>query len=212
MLLFPPVVCSAPGTSANAMSILDTISSLNQEASSRTDVEKNQRGDPASEELRAADEAVLKDTEEAVLNGSVGEQDMSLVEEEEEEEGVAAEKQAEEDEKAAADVSSSEIKTEDMSEEMDIDRESEGQDVKAEEEDRADQAGEEREVKEEDGKDKSRSRSPAKVGEETPSKELDASKSINEKQRIRQKARERLKEGRIAAEHLWWIMANKTKL
>ena len=70
LLCLLSAVMSAPGTSANAMSILDTISSLNQDASTRAGGEKGQEGE--------------LDLDDAVLNGSTGEQDMSLVEDEEE--------------------------------------------------------------------------------------------------------------------------------
>ncbi|KAL2088722.1 hypothetical protein ACEWY4_015621 [Coilia grayii] len=195
-LQFPhSAVGSVPGTSASAMSILDTISSLNQEASTRTGREKGQKGELGGEDplLKDAEEAVLKAAEEAaltaeeveVMNGSTGEQDMSL-EEEEKSEGLdkqPEEGQQEEGEKAVPDtVSSMELKTEDMSEEMDIDQESS-------EERKEDQTKEEKGVKEEEDKDRNMSGSPSQTTEDQ-----DTSKTSNEKQRIRQKARERLKE------------------
>lgn len=164
---------SAPVTtsSSDAMSILDTITTLNQEASVRasTGTEKGRKGQPSDES--------------AQLQMEEGEQDMSLIEEGDNSstDGKALEGAQE----SMSGVLVLAVKTEDSQEQMDLEKEGLIEEVKMEEEKLGGQ-----ELLEED-KDKPAVKITGKPAEE---QDDDVLKSTNQ---AKQKAKERIKEGEL---------------
>ncbi|XP_071255321.1 biorientation of chromosomes in cell division protein 1-like 1 isoform X2 [Salvelinus alpinus] len=165
---------SAPATSMarDAMSILDTITTLNQEASSRASSsgEKGLKGGSERDQ----------DPEELMQESEGGEQDMSLVEEgEEDQDRKTPEK--EEEAKLVSEAQAMEVKTEDVQEQMDSEREG--------------MKGEEEEVgTQEEAEERKEGKTIGKLKDEVLNKDVDPLQSPNEKHHINQKARERLKE------------------
>ncbi|XP_036407652.1 biorientation of chromosomes in cell division protein 1-like 1 [Megalops cyprinoides] len=195
-----PVVCPTPGeerqdsyipapgpssipaatAASDAMSILDTISSLNQEASTRGG------GDRAGERSRKAGPTAAGDgglerdpsQEELAQEMEAGEQDMSLGEEAEEKgEGWS-------EEQPGSEAQAREVEMEVTPEASDPEK----QGTEGEEESK-EPAEEAREVKAEEGRDRASGKPAGKAREDG-----EAQKSPSEKQHIRQKARESLKE------------------
>lgn len=160
---------SAPATTSasDAMSILDTITSLNQEASVRASsgTDKGRKGQASDESMQVVEE---------------GEQDMSVVEE-----GGSHHdgKTLEEAEELASEVQALEVKTEDTQEQMGLGKEGLIEEVKMEEEEPGAQ-----ELTEED-KDKAAGKTTGKATEERQDDDLLKSTS-----QAKQKARERIKE------------------
>ncbi|KAJ8382270.1 hypothetical protein SKAU_G00030480 [Synaphobranchus kaupii] len=182
-----PGPSSTPVTTAtsDAMSILDTITSLNQEASTWT----SGRVGPAS----GADGGPERDPsqDEAPEEMEVGEQDMSLVEEDEdEEEGKGnGEEGSEEKPGPEALVQDQEAEVEDATEVSNLGL--------GEDEEAGETAEETREVKAEEGKEKDKEKEKDKANSKPagkPREDGDPLKSPSEKHHMRQKARERLKE------------------
>ncbi|XP_052368859.1 biorientation of chromosomes in cell division protein 1-like 1 isoform X4 [Oncorhynchus keta] len=165
---------SAPTTSMarDAMSILDTITTLNQEASSRASSsgEKGLKGGSERDQ----------DPEESMQESEGGEQDMSLVEEgEEDQDRKTPEK--EEEAKLVSEAQAMEVKTEDVQEQVDCEREGmkgEGEEVGTQEE----------------AEERKEGKTIGKLKDEVLNKDVDPLQSPNEKHHINQKARERLKE------------------
>ncbi|XP_041706026.1 biorientation of chromosomes in cell division protein 1-like 1, partial [Coregonus clupeaformis] len=165
---------SAPATSMarDAMSILDTITTLNQEASSRAS--------SSGEKVLKGGSERDQDPEESMQEAEGGEQDMSLVEEgEEDQDRKTPEK--DEEAKLVSEVQAMENKTEDVQEQMDSEREG----MKGDEEEIGTQEGAE---------ERKEGKTIGKLKEEVQNKDVDPLQSPNEKQHINQKARERLKE------------------
>ncbi|XP_070693208.1 biorientation of chromosomes in cell division protein 1-like 1 [Pempheris klunzingeri] len=160
---------SVPATTAasDAMSILDTITSLNQEASVRASsaTDKERKG-------RASDD-LMQLVEE-------GEQDMSIVEEGDSEQDGKTPEEAEE---LASEVQALEVKTEDTQEQADVGKEGLIEEVKMEEEESGAQ-----ELTEEE-KDKAASKTSGKPSEEKQDDDL-----LKCTSQAKQKARERIKE------------------
>ncbi|KAM6953135.1 uncharacterized protein bod1l1 [Aplochiton taeniatus] len=167
-VLYEQASSSAPTTVAggDAMSILDTITTLNQEATSRA----SSSGDKGRK-------GVLGE----LMQLEDGDQEISRAEEEDESKDDRTEVDSEETE-LISDIEALEVKTEDAPEQMDTSREVSTKGVKMEEEVLGSQE------QAEDGKDKITSKTSVK------SKDDDLVKSPNEKHQIKQKARERLKE------------------
>ncbi|XP_034147688.1 microtubule-associated protein futsch isoform X1 [Esox lucius] len=164
---------SAPATSmaGDAMSILDTITNLNQEASSRasSNGEKGRKG--GSEKDQFSD---------SMQEAEAGQQETGLLEEGEEDQKRKTPEQ-EEEAKLVSEVQAIEVKTEDVQEQY---SEREGMTEDEEEEFRnQEQTEESKEVK-----------STGLLKDEVQNKDLDPLQSPNEKHHIKQKARERLKE------------------
>ncbi|GLD70434.1 biorientation of chromosomes in cell division protein 1-like 1, partial [Lates japonicus] len=162
---------SAPTTTvaSDAMSILDTITSLNQEASVRASsgTEKGRKGQASDEPMQLVEE---------------GEQDMSVVEEgDSHHEGRTLEET--EETKVAPEVQVLEVKVEDTQEQMDVGKEGLIEEVKMEDE----ALGAQEQMEEE--KDNATSRTTGKPSEEKQDDELLKSTS-----QAKQKARERIKE------------------
>nr|XP_023678516.1 biorientation of chromosomes in cell division protein 1-like 1 isoform X3 [Paramormyrops kingsleyae] len=180
----------APSTASDAMSILDTITSLNQEANAWTCGERP--GDKAGRRSGPQGEQPLE--EELALEAEPGELDMSLVEEEEEEEGQGDEQKVElgtpKMEPEIGDTPEG-IKEEFVGEaEQQVEQQQQlppPQQEQQEGEEVKESAEEAPDVKGEDGKDRA-AKTPK---EEAPARDGEAP---SEKQHIRQKARERLKE------------------
>lgn len=170
---FFTAMTSAPATTSasDAMSILDTITSLNQEASVRASscTDKGRKG-------QTSDESMQLQVEEGV-------QDMSVVEEGD---GLHDGKTLEEAEELASEVQALEVKTEDIQEQMDLGRDGLIEEVKMEDEESGPQ-----ELTEED-KDKAASKTTGKPAEEK--QEDDLLKSTSQ---AKQKARETIKEGEL---------------
>ncbi|KAG7462116.1 hypothetical protein MATL_G00199160 [Megalops atlanticus] len=177
-----PGPSSVPATTAasDAMSILDTISSLNQEASTRAG------GDRAGERGRRPGPVALGDgglerdpsQEELAQETEAGEQDMSLGEEAQEKgEGWS-------EEQPGSEAQAREVEMEVTPEP----NEPEKQATEVEEESK-EPTEEAREVKAEEGRDRASGKPAGKAREDG-----EAQKSPSEKQHIRQKARESLKE------------------
>lgn len=152
------------------MSILDTITSLNQEASVRASsgTDKGRKGQASDESMQLVEE---------------GEQDMSGVEEGD---GHYDGKTLEEAEELASEVQALEVKTEDTQEQMGLGKEGLIEEVKMEEEELGAQ-----ELTEEE-KDKAASKTTGKPTEEREDDDLLKSTS-----QAKQKARERIKEGEL---------------
>lgn len=152
------------------MSILDTITSLNQEASVRASsgTEKGRRGQAADEPMQLVEDS---------------EQDMSLVEEGDNHHDGKLLEEAEEA-KLASEVQALEVKTEDMQDQMEVGKERFTEEVKMEEEESGDQTEEEKE--------KAASKTTGKDSEEKQDDDLLKSTS-----QAKQKARERIKEGEL---------------
>lgn len=163
---------STPTTTAagNAMSILDTITSLNQEASVRaSSVTDKARKSQAAEMLSMQ------------VVGDESEQDMSGVEEGDSyQEGKPLEEM--EEVKLSAEVQALEVKTEETQEQMDLGREGLKEDVKMEQE----ESGPQEQTEEE------KSKISGKPSEEKPDDDVLKSTS-----KAKQKARERIKEGEL---------------
>uniref|UniRef100_A0A1A7XJD4 BOD1/SHG1 domain-containing protein n=1 Tax=Iconisemion striatum TaxID=60296 RepID=A0A1A7XJD4_9TELE len=157
-----------PSTARDAMSILDTITSLNQEASVRASSE-TEKGDKS----QTADDSVLL-TEE-------NEQDMDVVEEGEDNPDEKLLEEMEEG-KMATDVQASEVKMEDMQETMEVEKEQLIEEVKVEEESGSLEQAEEK-------KEKPTSKVGVKVSEEKMDDETLKSSSL-----AKQNAKERIKE------------------
>lgn len=149
------------------MSILDTITSLNQEASVRasSETEKGRKGQVSDEPMELAEES---------------EQDMGVVEE-----GVSHLEEAEEA-KMTSEVQALEVKTEDTQEQMDLGNEGLIGEVKMEEEELG-----AHELKG-DEKDKTMGKTPGK-----PSEEKQDDDQLKSTSQAKQKARERIKEGEL---------------
>ncbi len=149
------------------MSILDTITSLNQEASVRASsgTDKGRKGQTLDESMQLVEE---------------GEHDMSLVEEDGRHDG----KMLNEAEELTSEVCALEVKTEDAQEQMDVGKEGLIEEVKMEEEESGAQ-----ELTEEE-KDKAAGKTSGKLTEERQDEDLQKSTS-----QAKQKARERIKEG-----------------
>lgn len=164
---------SAPATtsSSDAMSILDTITTLNQEASVRASsgTEKGRKGQPSDESGQ--------------LQMEEGEQDMSLIEEGDN--SCTDGKTLEGAQESMPGVLALAVKTEDSQEQMDLDQEGLIEEVKMEEEKLGGQ-----ELLEED-KDKPAVKTTGKPAEE---QDDDVLKSTNQ---AKQKAKERIKEGEL---------------
>lgn len=160
---------SIPATTSasDAMSILDTITSLNQEASVRasSSTDKGRKGHTSDEPMQLVEE---------------GEQDMSVVEEGE---GQHNGKTLEDAEELATEVQALEVKTEDTQEQMDVGKEGLLEEVKMEEE----ETGTQEFIEEE--KDKAVSKTTGKPSEDKQDDDLLKSSQA------KQKARERIKEG-----------------
>ncbi|XP_023253898.1 biorientation of chromosomes in cell division protein 1-like 1 isoform X2 [Seriola lalandi dorsalis] len=162
---------SAPTTTAasDAMSILDTITSLNQEASVRASsvTEKGRKGHASDEPMHLVEES---------------EQDMSVVEEGDyHHEGRTLEET--EETKFASEIQALEVKTEDTQEQMDLGKERLIEEVKMEDE----ESGAQEQTEEE--KDNVTSRTTGKPSEEKQEDEL-----LKHTSQAKQKARERIKE------------------
>nr|XP_020480405.1 biorientation of chromosomes in cell division protein 1-like 1 [Monopterus albus] len=158
-----------PAASSDAMSILDTITSLNQEASVRASsgTEKARKGQASDEHMQLMEES---------------EQDLSVAEEvDSHHDGTTLEDARET--KVIPEVQVSEVMPEDTQEQMDLGKEGLIEEVKMEEE----QSGASEQTEEE--KDKAASKIPGKPSEEK--QEDDQLKSTNQ---AKQKARERIKE------------------
>lgn len=151
------------------MSILDTITTLNQEASVRASsgTDKGRKG-------QTSEEAML--VEEGV-------QDMNLVEEED---GPHDGRTIEEPEELVSEVQTLEVKTEDTQEQMDLGKEGSVEEVKMEEEE-----PEAQELSEED-KDKASAKTSGKPAEEKQDED-----QLKFTSQDKQKARERIKEGEL---------------
>lgn len=186
-----PSATPATSTASDAMSILDTITSLNQEANAWTCLERpadkaGRRGGPLGEQPLE---------EELALEAEPGELDMSLVEEEEEEEGGQGEEQKVELGTPKMEPEMGDT-PEGIKEELVGEAEQQGEQQQLPPPQQEQQEGEEikesaeeaPDVKGEDGKDRA-AKTPK---EEAPARDGEAP---SEKQHIRQKARERLKEG-----------------
>lgn len=164
---------SAPATTStsDAMSILDTITTLNQEASVRasSSTDKGRKG-------QTSDESMQLQVEE-------GMQDMSVLEEGD---GLLDGKTIDEAGELTSEVQVLEVKSEDIQEQMDLGRDGLIEEVKMEDEELGPQ-----ELTEED-KDKAASKMPGKTTEEKQDDDLLKSTS-----QAKQKARERIKEGEL---------------
>lgn len=162
---------SAPATTStsDAMSILDTITTLNQEASVRasSSTDKGRKGQTSDESMQ--------------LHMEEGMQDMSVLEEGD---GLLDGKTLEEAGELTSEVQVLEVKTEDIQEQMDLGRDGLIEEVKMEDEELGPQ-----EPTEED-KDKAASKTTGKTTEEKQDDDLLKSTS-----QAKQKARERIKEG-----------------
>ncbi|XP_075959343.1 biorientation of chromosomes in cell division 1-like 1 [Anarhichas minor] len=156
---------SAPATTSasNAMSILDTITSLNQEASVRACSDKGRRGQDEPMQL-------VED----------GEQDMSV---DEEGDGHHDGRTLEEAEELAAEVQALEVKTEDVQEHMDLGKEGLMEEVKMEE----DESGAQEQTEEE--RDRAASKTTGKPTEEKNDDDLLKSTS-QAKQKARDRIKE----------------------
>lgn len=152
------------------MSILDTITSLNQEASVRASsaTDKGRRGQTSDDPMQLVEE---------------GEQDMCIVEEGD---GHHDWKTPEEAEVLASEVQVFEVKTEDTLEQMDLGKERLIEEVKMEEEEWGAQ-----ELTEEE-KDKAAGKTTGKPTEEKQDDDLLKSTS-----QAKQKAKEKIKEGEL---------------
>ena len=150
------------------MSILDTITSLNQEASVRASsaTDKGRRGQASDELMQLVEE---------------GEQDMSI---DEEGDGHYDGRTLDEAEELASEVQALEVKTEDTQEQVDLGREGLIEEVKMEEEEPRGQ-----ELTEEE---KGAAKATGKPTEEK--QDEDQLKSTSQ---AKQKARERIKEGEL---------------
>ncbi|XP_039976169.1 biorientation of chromosomes in cell division protein 1-like 1 isoform X2 [Xiphias gladius] len=159
----------APTAASDAMSILDTITSLNQEASVRASsgTEKGRKGQVSDEPMQLLEE---------------GEQYMSIVEEGDSHHEGRTLEEAEET-KVASEIQAVEVKSEDTQEQMELGKEGLIEDVKMEDE----ELGAQEQTEEE--KDNANSRTPGKPLEEKQDDELLKSTS-----QAKQKARERIKE------------------
>lgn len=165
---------STPTTTASdAMSILDTITSLNQEASVRAS--------SAPEKARKSQSA--DDFMQVMVEDS--EQDMSIVEEGDSHQ-VVKPLEEEEEAKLSAEVQALEVKTEETQEEVELGKEPLKEDVKMEDEESVAQE------QIEDEKDKTASKVSGKPSEEKQDDDLLKSTS-----KAKQKARERIKEGEL---------------
>ena len=154
------------------MSILDTITSLNQEASVRASsgTEKGRRGQASDENMQLEEE---------------GEQDMVIVEEGDSlEEGETWEES--EEMKLASEIQVLEVKTEDTQDQMDLGKEGLIEEVKMEDE----EAGALEQPEEE--KENTANRITSKHSEEKQDNELQKSTC-----QAKQKAKERIKEGEL---------------
>lgn len=166
---------STPTTTASdAMSILDTITSLNQEASVRAS--------SAPEKARKSQSA--DDFMQVMVEDS--EQDMSIVEEGDSHQVVKPLEEEEEEAKLSAEVQALEVKTEETQEEVELGKEPLKEDVKMEDEESVAQE------QTEDEKDKTASKVSGKPSEEKQDDDLLKSTS-----KAKQKARERIKEGEL---------------
>ncbi|XP_038555463.1 biorientation of chromosomes in cell division protein 1-like 1 isoform X2 [Micropterus salmoides] len=160
---------SAPATTSasDAMSILDTITSLNQEASVRASsgADKGRKCQAYNEPMQLVEE---------------GEQDMSV-----DEDGDSPHdgKPLEEAEELASEVLALEVKTEDTQDQMDLGKEGLLEEVKMEEE----ESGAQEQTEEE--KDKAASKTTGKPTEEKQEDDL-----LKTSSQAKQKARERIKE------------------
>lgn len=152
------------------MSILDTITSLNQEASVRASsaTDKGRRGQTSDELMQLVEE---------------GEQDMSI---DEEGDGHYDGRMFDEAEELASEVQALEVKTEDTQEQVDLGREGLMEEVKMEEEESRGQ-----ELTEEE-KDKGAVKATGK-----PTEERQDEDQLKSTCQARQKARERIKEGEL---------------
>lgn len=162
-----PASSSAPGSS-DAMSILDTITSLNQEASVRAS--------SSTDKGRKAPDDSMHVVEE-------GEEDMSIVEEGDSDQEKKTPEGAEE---LTSEVQALEVKTDDMQEQVDLGRDGLIEEVKMEEEES------EAQEQTEDEKEKAASKTSGKPTEEKQDEDLMKSTS-----QAKQKARERIKEGEL---------------
>ncbi|KAI3351559.1 hypothetical protein L3Q82_020393, partial [Scortum barcoo] len=158
---------SAPATTtaSDAMSILDTITSLNQEASVRASsgTDRGHRGQASDEPMQ-----LVEDDDMSVVEEGDGHPDGKLLEEAEE---------------LASEVQALEVKTEDTQEQMDVEKEGLIEEVKMEEE----ESGAQEQTEEE--KDKAASKTTGKATEDKQDDDLLKSAS-----QAKQKARERIKE------------------
>ncbi|KAG8003861.1 Aurora kinase B [Nibea albiflora] len=169
--IFEQASSSTPATTSasDAMSILDTITSLNQEASvwASSSTDKGRRGHASDEPMQLVEE---------------GEQDMCVVEEGD---GQHDGKALEDAEELASEVQALEVKTEDTQEQMDVGKEGLLEEMKTEEE----ETGTQELIEEE--KDKAASKTTGKPSEEKQDDDLLKSSQA------KQKARERIKEGEV---------------
>ncbi|KAL0973626.1 hypothetical protein UPYG_G00207330 [Umbra pygmaea] len=174
LLVQVPSATPATSMTGDAMSILDTITTLNQEASSRASSsgEKDHKG--GSEKDQAP--------EESIQEFEVGGQDTGLLEEgEKDQDGKTT---AEDEEaKLVSEVQAVEVKTEEV--QVHIDSEGEGMKEEVEEEEAGNKGHAE---------DRKEIKSTGQPKDEGQNKETDPLQSPNEKHHMKQKARERLKE------------------
>lgn len=157
---------STPGS--NAMSILDTITSLNQEANVRTSSAAEGGG-----KIQVLDEP-MELVEE-------NEEDMEVVEESDDnQEGRSLE------ETEVGEIHTAEVKTESLEEQMEVEKEQVKEEVKTEEE----EAG--APVQAEEKKEKPASKVSGKVSDDKSDDE-----AVKSTSQAKQKARERIKEGEL---------------
>uniref|UniRef100_A0A096MF77 BOD1/SHG1 domain-containing protein n=1 Tax=Poecilia formosa TaxID=48698 RepID=A0A096MF77_POEFO len=162
----PSSSASTPGS--NAMSILDTITSLNQEANVRT----------SSAAERGGKTQVLDEPMELVEEN---EQDMEVVEESDDnQEGRSLEEAVE------GEIQTAEVKTESLEEQMEEEKEQLKEEVKTEEE----EAGAPAQAEEK--KEKPTSKVSGKISDEKSDDE-----GVKSTSQAKQKARERIKEGEL---------------
>lgn len=161
------------------MSILDTITSLNQEASvwASSSSDKGRKGHASDEPMQLVEE---------------GEQDMCIVEEGD---GQHDGKTLEDAEELASEVQALEVKTEDTQEQMDVGKEGLLEEMKVEEE----ETGTQEFIEEE--KDKAASKTTGKPSEEKQDDDLLKSSQA------KQKARERIKEGEVLYLFIFLVLA-----
>ncbi|KPP59228.1 hypothetical protein Z043_122870, partial [Scleropages formosus] len=193
LMVFPgPSIALATSVASDAMSILDTITSLNQGANSWITGDKP--GDKSSRRPGVqwtANGGLERDQapEELLQEEESGEQDMSLVEEEEESAGQVQE------EKPGLAVQEMECETDKASQQTEEGGIVGEVEQKGEEhvdgEEPKEPEGETMELKAVEGKDKASDKVAKKVKEEASARD---GETPSEKHRIRQKARERLKE------------------
>lgn len=158
------------------MSILDTITSLNQEASVRAGSDKGRRG-----------------PDELALPAEDGEMDMSV---DEEGDGHHDGRTLEEAREPAAEVQALEVKTEDTQEHMDLGKEALMEEVKMEEEE---ESGAQEQTEEE--RESAASKTTGRPAEEKRDEDDGGDDVLTSTSQAKQKDRERIKEGELMSPH-----------